>query len=300
MSRGSGIGEAAARLFVENGAFVVVVDVQDELGEKVVASIGPEKVCYKHCDVRDEKQVEETVAYALEKYGTLDIVYSNAGIIGSYKGILNLDMASLDNLIAVNVAGGAAMIKHAGRAMVARNIHGSIICTASAAATRTGLAAHAYTVSKHALLGVVRSASCELGMYGIRVNCVSPLGVATGMSCTIPGIKRFRLDPEFVETQMAAFSNLKGMVLKPKDIAEGALFLASDESACINGHNLIIDGGFPETSNIYPIEIAKTVIPLLQWSFNKCLSTFSSVLSIFVPSYFYSLLFDQNKKVAAN
>ncbi|KAI3853097.1 hypothetical protein MKW92_008067 [Papaver armeniacum] len=171
----SGIGEAAARLFVENGAFVVIADVQDELGDQVVASIGPERCCYKHCDVTDEKQVEATVAYTLEKCGTLDIVYSNAGILGSLNGIFKLDMKALEKTIDVNVCGGVAMIKHAGRAMVAQGIRGSIICTISAGATRGGLGPVGYTASKHALLGVVRSASRELGMYGIRVNGVSPL-----------------------------------------------------------------------------------------------------------------------------
>ncbi|MCL7024445.1 hypothetical protein MKW94_024561, partial [Papaver nudicaule] len=123
-----GIGEAAARLFVENGAFVVIADIEDELGDRAAASIGPEKCSYRHCDVTDEKQVEETVAYTLEKHGTLDIVYSNAGILGSMTGILDLEMKSLEITIDVNVCGGVAMIKHAGRAMVARNIHGSIIC----------------------------------------------------------------------------------------------------------------------------------------------------------------------------
>ncbi|RZC52575.1 hypothetical protein C5167_020997 [Papaver somniferum] len=189
-----GIGEAAARLFVENGAFVVIADVQVELGDQVVASIGPERCCYKHCDVTDEKQVEETVAYTLEKYGTLDIVYSNA-----------------------------AMIKHAGRAMVAQNIRGSIICTVSIGGTRGGIGPPGYTASKHALLGVVRSASRELGIYGIR----------------------------------------------GKDIAEAVLFLASDESASISGHDLVVDGAFPDEINTFPVNIPKIAVDLVRWYVSK-------------------------------
>ncbi|MCL7033122.1 hypothetical protein MKW94_022433 [Papaver nudicaule] len=282
-----GIGEATARLFVGNGAYVVVADVQDELGDQVVASIGPERCSYKHCDVTDEKQVEETVAYTLEKYGTLDIVYSNAGILGSLTGILDLDMKSLEKTIDVNVCGGLAMIKHAGRAMVARNIRGSIICTVSAGATRAGLGPVGYTASKHALLGVVRSASFELGMYGIRVNAVSPFGVGTPMTCVIPGITRFRLDPEFIEEQMSSVSNLKNMHLKAKDIAETALFLASEESSCITGHNLVVDGGFPDSSSTFPVSVPRYTVELIRWSIRKV--TISSILSTFVPSYIYSL-----------
>ncbi|KAH7860488.1 hypothetical protein Vadar_013965 [Vaccinium darrowii] len=90
----SGIGEATAKVFVENGAFVVVADIQEELGLKVVASIGgpDHKAIYKKCDVTVEKQVEETVAFAIEKYGTLDIMYSNAGIMGPIESILDMDI----------------------------------------------------------------------------------------------------------------------------------------------------------------------------------------------------------------
>ncbi|MCL7030047.1 hypothetical protein MKW94_019056 [Papaver nudicaule] len=266
-----GIGEAAARLFVEHGAFVVIADVKDELGDQVVASIGPDRCSYKHCDVTDEKQVEETVVYTLDKYGTLDIVYSNAGILGQLSGVLNVDMKALEKIMDVNVCGSVAMIKHSGRAMVARNIHGTIICTASAGASRGGLGPEGYTASKHALLGVVRSASQELGMYGIRVNCVSPLGVATPMTCTILGIKQFRVDPDFVEQHMSSVSNLKGMVLKAKHIAEAALFLASDESACISGHNLVVDGGFPESTDTFPANITKSVVEFMGWLITKFL-----------------------------
>ncbi|KAI3857254.1 hypothetical protein MKW92_032659 [Papaver armeniacum] len=286
-----GIGEAAARLFVENGAFVVIADIQDGLGDQVVASIGSERCSYKHCDVTDEKQVEETVAYTLEKYGTLDIVYSNAGMLGSLNGILDLDMKALQNTMDVNVCGGVAMIKHAGRAMVERNIRGSIICTVSAGGTRGGLGPTGYTASKHALLGVVRSASRELGMYGIRVNGVSPFGVGTPMTCTVPGINLFRLDPEFVEEQMSCVSSLKDMRLKAKDIAEAALFLASDDSACINGHNLVVDGGVPDSSNTFPLNVTKSAMNLVLWSIRKV--SLTSILSLFLPSYIYGL-FGQN------
>ncbi|CAK9152850.1 unnamed protein product [Ilex paraguariensis] len=235
----SGIGEEAVRLFAENGASIVVADVQDELGHQVIASIGSEKVSYHHCDVRDEKQVEETVNYTLEKYGNLDILFSNAGIIGTLTGILELDLDGFDNTMATNVRGVAATIKHAARAMVARKIRGSIICTTSVAASLGGTGPHAYTISKHALVGLVRTACSELGVYGIRVNCISPFGVATPLSC-----RAYNLEPNEVEANSCALSNLKDIVLKARHIAEAALFLASDESAYISGHNLAVDGGF--------------------------------------------------------
>lgn len=235
----SGIGEEAAKLFVENGGFVVAADVQDDLGHQVVASIGADRATYRHCDVRDEKQVEETVKYIMEKYGKLDVLFSNAGIIGPLTGILELDIEGFDNTMATNVRGVAATIKHAARAMVSKNIRGSIICTTSVASSLAGTGPHAYTTSKHALVGLVRAACSELGAYGIRVNCISPYGVATPLSC-----RAYNLQPSEVEANSCALANLKGIVLKARHIAEAALFLASDESAYISGHNLAVDGGF--------------------------------------------------------
>ena len=101
----SGIGEEIARLFAANGAFVVVADIDDKLGQQVVASIGIDQASFFHCDVRDEKQVEEMVSYTVEKHGHLDILVSNAGISGSSSTILDLDMSNFDNVMSTNVRG---------------------------------------------------------------------------------------------------------------------------------------------------------------------------------------------------
>ncbi|KAL5723061.1 Short-chain dehydrogenase reductase 3a [Ranunculus cassubicifolius] len=240
----SGIGETTARLFAQNGAFVVIADVQDELGLKVVESIGLEKASYQHCDLRDEKQVEEMVAYTLQKYGSLDILFSNAGIMGDPKGILELDMEAFDNVMAVNVRGAAHTMKHAARVMVEKNIRGSIICTASVASSLGGCGGIAYTASKHGLVGLVKSVCCELGAHGIRVNSISPFGVATPLICQPENAGQ-------MEEAISAVSNLKGEVLKTRHIAETALFLASDESAYISGQNLAVDGGFSVVRPVY-------------------------------------------------
>lgn len=240
----SGIGEETAKLFAENGAFVVVADIQDELGQQVVESIGLDKASYHHCDVRNEKQVEDTVNYTLQKHGTLDILFSNAGVIGPISTILDMDLADLDNTLTINVRGVAATIKHVGRAMVNRKIHGSIICTASVSACLGGVGPSAYTASKHAVVGLVRAASSELGAHGIRVNCISPFGVATPLPCNA-----YNLEASQLEESCTTMANLKGIVLKARHIAETALFFASDESAYISGHNLVVDGGFTVSSH---------------------------------------------------
>lgn len=234
----SGIGEASARLFVEHGARVVIADIQDELSLQVVSSIGGDKACYRRCDVSDEKQVEETVAYAVEKYGTLDIMFSNAGILGSFGSLLEMDMTAFDRIMAVNTRGAALAVKHAARVMVANKIRGSIICTASVEAILAGEASLAYIASKHAILGVVKAAARDLGQYGIRVNCVSPYGIATPMVC-----KSIGADAATIEARICGNANLKGVSLNTKHIAEAALFLGSDESAYVSAHNLAVDGG---------------------------------------------------------
>ncbi|ESW35212.1 hypothetical protein PHAVU_001G216100 [Phaseolus vulgaris] len=234
-----GIGAEAVRIFIENGASVVIADVKDELGQKYASSFGSEKVSYRHCDVRNEKHVEETVAFAVEKYGSLDILFSNAGIAGPLSSILAFDLNEFDNTVVVNLRGAAAFIKHAARVMVERKTRGSIICTASVAGSVAGCAGHDYTASKHALVGLVRSTCSELGAYGIRVNSISPYAVATPLTCEALDMK----DSE-VEAAGHALANLHGITLKASHIAEAALFLASDESAYMSGHNLIVDGGF--------------------------------------------------------
>ncbi|CAN1353134.1 Short-chain dehydrogenase reductase 3b [Linum perenne] len=190
------------------------------------------------------------VEFTVQKYGKLDILFSNAGVIGPLTGILDLDLDDFDRTMAVNVRGVAATIKHAARAMMKNGARsgGSIICTSSAASSVGGTGPHAYTASKHALVGLVRSACGELGEYGIRVNCISPFGLATPLTCGAFGMR-----PDEVEANCSKIANLKGIVLKARHVAETALFLASDESAYVSGHNLAVDGGFTVVNHSFPV-----------------------------------------------
>lgn len=239
----SGIGEATARLFADHGAaMVVIADIQDELGRQVAESIGACRCTYTHCDVTDEEQVKLMVESTVQNYGQLDIMFCNAGIGSrSAQTVLDLDLSAFDQLLAINARGVAVCVKQAARAMVERRVRGSIVCTGSVAATRGGRKWTDYCVSKHAVLGLVRSASVQLGEHGIRVNCVSPSGVATPLSCVAHGLK-----PAELEKYYETFSSLKGVVLKTHHVANAVLFLACDDSEFVTGHNLEVHGGFTE------------------------------------------------------
>ncbi|XWS60613.1 hypothetical protein CRYUN_Cryun07bG0050500 [Craigia yunnanensis] len=241
----SGIGKATACLFADHSArMVVIADVQDELGQQVAASIGSQKCSYIHCDVTDEEQVKAMVEWTVQNYGQLDIMFSNAGIGRSRKStsnqaVLDLDLAAFDYLFAVNVRGMAACVKHAARAMIEQRVRGNIICTASVAASIGGDDLTDYYMSKHAVLGLVRSASRQLGVHGIRVNSVSPYAVATPLVCSMMGMEAHEAEKNF-ESE----TKLKGVVLKVKHVADAVLFLASHDSELVSGHDMVVDAGF--------------------------------------------------------
>ncbi|KAF3437711.1 hypothetical protein FNV43_RR20467 [Rhamnella rubrinervis] len=234
----SGIGEATARHFADNGArAVVIADIQDDEGQNVAASIGPHRCAYIHCDVTDEDQVKSLVESTVSLYGRLDVMFSNAGIVSrKSQTVLDMDLSLFDELIAVNTRGMAACVKHAARAMKEGGVRGSIICTASVLASRGFDVGTDYTMSKHAVLGLMRSASLQLAGDGIRVNCVSPGTVGTPLTRATLGVKE-----EEMETLVEKRSRLKG-VLRKKHVADAVTFLASDESEFVTGLDLAVDG----------------------------------------------------------
>ena len=240
----SGIGEATARHFAIHGArAIVIADVQDEMGQRVAASISPNICSYVHCDVSDEEQVRTLVDSTVNKYGCLDIMFSNAGIGRATdtheQSVLDIDLPAYDKLMAVNARGMVACVKHAVKAMVEGHVKGSIICTASVSASIGSYGIVDYTMSKHAVLGLVRSASLQVGSYGIRVNCVSPGLVGT------PIVKdTMKWNDEEVGKMQESCSYLKGGLLMPKNVADAVVFLASEDSQFVTGHNLVVDAGF--------------------------------------------------------
>ncbi|XP_060207566.1 short-chain dehydrogenase reductase 3b-like [Lycium barbarum] len=237
---GSGIGEGTARLFAQHGAKVVIADIHEERGQSVAESISNGNCMFIKCDVADEQQVQELIKSTVEIHGRLDIMFSNAGIFAiddSEQVILGFNLDSLDKIMSINVRGSAACVKHAAEAMVKGGVKGKIICTGSSVTTNGACKHIDYAMSKHALLGLVKCASLGLGKYGIRVNSVTPGAVATPLF-----EKGMKMDAEKV---FELFSCLKNNgPQKSSHIADAVLFLASDESQFVTGHNLVVDGGF--------------------------------------------------------
>ncbi|KAG9134761.1 hypothetical protein Leryth_001069 [Lithospermum erythrorhizon] len=230
----NGIGETAAKMFTKHGANVLIADINLGKAQEVCKELGPNS-SFVICDVTKEADVENAVNTAISRHGKLDVMFNNAGITLPPKfSIMDNDLSEFRKVIDVNLIGVFLGIKHAARVMVPGR-SGSIINTASVASTIGGSAPHAYTSSKHAVVGLTKNAAVELGQHGIRVNCISPYFAATPMI-----MKALNLTEENLSS---VYSNLKGAILRAEDVAESALFLASDESKYISGHNLVVDGG---------------------------------------------------------
>ncbi|KAG6404839.1 hypothetical protein SASPL_132415 [Salvia splendens] len=236
----SGIGETTARVLADHGARrVVIADIQSEKGHAVAKAIGLERCSFFLCNVTDEDQVETLVKWTVTTYGGLDIMFSNAAVVStSLQTVLDLDLSQFDRVMSVNPRSMAVCVKHAARKMVELGTRGAIICTATTAAEKPMMNTTDYVMSKRAVLGLMRSASLQLGKHGIRVNSVSP-----GMVYTPLAANNGLPTPEALEEYIGPYMSLKGETVTAENVADAVAFLASDEAALVTGVDLKVDGG---------------------------------------------------------
>ena len=235
-----GIGLAAARLFAAEGAKVVLVDLDGAALERAVAEIGAERALGVAADVSDAAQVEAYVRRAMEAYGRVDVFFNNAGIEGAIGPIVDYPIEMFDKVMAVNVRGVFLGLKYVIPAM-AKGGGGSIVITSSLGGLRGVPKLSAYIGSKHAVVGLMKSAALECAPLGIRVNTINPSPIATRMMDAIeagyaPGAT------DIVHKKMQAAVPLRRYG-EPEEVAALALFLASDEASYITGNSYPIDGG---------------------------------------------------------
>ena len=234
----SGIGEGTVRRFVAEGARVVIADLQREPGEALVRELGA-ATRFVPTNVTLEADVAAAVAAAVAEFGSLDVMFNNAGIVGAVGHLADTPVEDWDRTVAVLMRGVFLGIKHAARVMIPQG-SGSIISTSSTAGILGGLGPHCYTACKHAVIGLTKSAASELSANGIRVNAISPGSTVTPLTSAV--ITGDHTATETAAKHIASTSAL-GLAILPDDIANAALYLASDEARFVTGHTLVVDAG---------------------------------------------------------
>ncbi|TFH19522.1 MAG: glucose 1-dehydrogenase [Myxococcales bacterium] len=245
----SGIGAGTCRMFVREGARVVIADILHQDGEALAADLG-EAAAYVHTDVTSEPDVANAVATATERFGRIDCLFNNAGAGGTDADAADVERGPLESTIALLFNGVVYGMKHASRAMRAQGGGGSIISTASVAALQAGFGPHIYSAMKAAVIQLTKTVGNELGESGIRVNCICPGGIVTPIFARALG-----LDESLIKERTAILNEVfsVGQPIRragqPEDIAAAAVFLASDASSFVNGHALVVDGGLTTGRN---------------------------------------------------
>jgi NAD(P)-dependent dehydrogenase (short-subunit alcohol dehydrogenase family) len=236
-----GIGQATGRLFAEEGASVLLVDLAEEALQRAVRAIGGDRVSAVVADVAQAEPTRRYVQAAIERYGGIDIFFANAGVEGVVAPIVDYPDEVFDRVMAVNVRGVWLGLKQVMAHMQQRG-GGSIIITSSIAGVRGSATLTPYTVSKHAVIGLMRSAALAGAAHGIRVNTVNPSPIETRMMRSIEA-GSVPDAPERAKAEREARSPLKRYGL-PEEVARLALFLASDESSYCTGGVYMVDGGW--------------------------------------------------------
>ncbi len=239
----SGIGRAAAQRFTAEGARVVLGD-RSEAVHDVAAAIGDAAVAMT-VDAGHEADVAAMVARAQSHYGRLDIAFANAGVSGGMEGVFDTDPGKMAELLRINLIGPLLMVKHAGKAMWDAGQGGSIILTASVAGIRSGAGGPAYSASKAGVINLAAVSAQQLSETGVRVNAICPGLTETGMT-------KPTFDYAKAKDVMHKVGRLNPLrrAAQPEELANVALFLASDLASYVNGQAIAVDGGL---SSSHPV-----------------------------------------------
>ena len=241
-----GIGQAAARLFTAEGARVALVDRDEAALQAVVQSIGEESASYVVADVTQPEQVEIYVKAAVDRWGGVDIYLANAGIEGMVSPIPDYPLDVFEQVIAVNVTGVWLGLKYVIPVMSERD-GGSIVITSSTAGIGGTAGMSAYTTSKHAVIGMMRTAALECAPMGIRVNTVNPAPIETRMMRSLEEMRVAAADDSEVTVERTKQAYSARIPLQrygnPEEVARLMMFLASDDSSYCTGGVYMVDGG---------------------------------------------------------
>jgi NAD(P)-dependent dehydrogenase (short-subunit alcohol dehydrogenase family) len=240
-----GIGLATAQLFTGEGAQVLLVDRHEAALHSAVQTMGGAAVSYVVADITQPEQVQHYVQTALARYQGIDILLANAGIEGVVQPIPDYPLEVFDAVMTVNVRGVWLGLKYVIPAMRARG-GGSIVITSSTAGIRGSVGLSAYTTSKHAVIGLMRTAALECAPWGIRVNTVNPAPIETRMMRSLEEMRTTGVGRantvEQTKASIAARIPLKRYGA-PEEVGRLMLFLASDESSFCTGGVYMVDGG---------------------------------------------------------
>jgi NAD(P)-dependent dehydrogenase (short-subunit alcohol dehydrogenase family) len=241
-----GIGRAAARLFAEEGARLLLVDLDESQLDDVLAGLPSGTASSVVADTTQPDQVQQFVQTAVDRYGTIDIFLANAGIEGHVRPIPEYPVDVFDRVMAVNVRGVWLGLKYVIPVMTQRG-GGSIVITSSTAGIRGSAGLSAYVTSKHAVIGLMRTAAMECARLGIRVNTVNPAPIETRMMRSLEELLAGDVGGgseslERIKEKTAAGIPL-GRYGEPEEVARMMLFLASDESSFCTGGVYMVDGG---------------------------------------------------------
>jgi NAD(P)-dependent dehydrogenase (short-subunit alcohol dehydrogenase family) len=233
------IGLETVRLFLEHGAKVMLVDRDQARIENTLAELGSERADGIVADVTASSDVTRYVQATVQRFGKIDIFFNNAGIEGAVKPLVDYPEDSFDEVMSVNVKGVFLGMKYV---LPAMNDGGSIIITSSIMGLAGSMKTIGYTASKHAVVGIMRSAAKSLGPRRIRVNTIHPGYVESDM---LRRIEESDLPDNPQEARQKRLADVPmGRYVVPREIAESVLFLASDESRMTTGQTLVVDGGY--------------------------------------------------------